>query len=1309
MAKDLSLLISADASKAVSGMNGFTESINKMAKSVAIASNTLDQTAPTDVKYIDNAKALGAAENNLLEALQKKARLQNQEAQNVKSLQKSYNDLTKVMQNLQMMQGNQDTGALKQIATWRTELNNQISELTPKTFGSADSNELAFYSLIGDEIGRATAKLSQYEKALKNSIKYQGENSEAAKKAADAYKKQKEEVDKLSSSTEKSNSRVKNLIKSFVSAQAIVYLVQKGFYLLTSALTEWSATAAKAEETANLFNTTFSQIESSANNIASTMASSMGMATSTMQEALGMFGDLAMGYGQSQAAALSFAETAVQTSLDIISFKNIVGDTTEIMSAFASGLAGNFENFRKYGYIITQAEIKTRLQEKGLDKLSGSALQFAKVQETLNIIIEKSANAQGDLVKTLDSTENINRRLAEANKALIETLGKGINTVLNPLKLVWIDIADSINKAVQAQKQFSDGQKNISVYDIHNNENDALSFSESVKSAFRVPVWTENRDIRILEDLAVTMRLFGATADDVISIMDRYGLKYSSQMEEVLRLQDKTIAQEKQQETLREKQRTEFTNTTSNYVSVLDSVNSITGVSPTIDYGASIARIEIDTDATRALMGRYFRAGLEDAFNALSSASFGDFASQLDLVFGSIHDFELDGLTAQAESLKSFYETIYNAIESGQVNLENSAELLSSIVSRWQDVQKEIEEVSAYNEALSFVSSSMSNVNTQIRQAGMSDEEKAIDDIISEWSKALENIGDRDVSELNTQFSALIESTKKLYKVQDDLTKQEEYRAALEEAQNSLNEAISKNTTYSLNERQSSNYEINQQRAAALASATNEDQIAELTAVFDAWIKENEKYYDKLAETAIGDFNSNLAPVTATYSYAGFGTNVIAQNAYNEAMQKGMDMWYELETLLKDYGYSTEELTAVQAQAMKDIQDNAIKAGKSASSKAQGDMFDDIFGNAMSAMGEIGDVITSIMDAASIAGGVWGVVINLIIKLIAQTEVFVELANTITDSILPAINAFLKPMLPVLEATKEVIGQLFYDILNPLYELMIQINEITLVLFESLQPLFDIFNDVSDVIGDTLYPIFAALGNLFSILIQPLNIVMVLLRDFLIPVFNIFTPLLELLSKAFIVLYAAVNVSLNFVVDIVKWMVGNVVSFFTSMINGVIKVLRSINIFGWRPFGGLKTIDDSMWREWANINPFENAQKNWDDTLSLLDSINKSNMEISDNTSKADISDLEKVYEKGLISGSEFEALVADKLGLDYKYKDDYSAYFDQYAQNQGTRISYGTVNIEINGYSGNAKELAREIKKILQEDNVNPKFNMVV
>ena len=207
MAKELKVFISADASQAIKGMEGFTDSLSKMQKDVINASNNVDAAAE-GLKDITNtsaaedyAKAVSVLDANtekLLKRLQKEVGIMNQNGATVKDLQKEYQKLGKVMNSLQLGQGNQDTKAINELKAWQNTIQDAIKGMKS---GGADSNsyenQLAFYQAIGDEVGIAREKLSLYERQLRTAIATEGKSSVSARKLTKTYKEQAEQLCKV--------------------------------------------------------------------------------------------------------------------------------------------------------------------------------------------------------------------------------------------------------------------------------------------------------------------------------------------------------------------------------------------------------------------------------------------------------------------------------------------------------------------------------------------------------------------------------------------------------------------------------------------------------------------------------------------------------------------------------------------------------------------------------------------------------------------------------------------------------------------------------------------------------------------------------------------------------------------------------------------------------------------------------------------------------------------------------------------------------------------------------------------------------
>lgn len=1349
---ELRVEIIADATSALDGMQGFTKSLNTLTKDAAKASNalddayrTLDKATPENAAkaFDDYWKAMKDAQStadDLTGYLNKQTLIVERQGAGVKELTKQYNALGKVMDKLSLMSGNQQSMAIAGVGAIQAGVGTALSDMKDASPAAMSSDEaaLAYYRMIGDELGAAQEQLRQYEKQLKSLIKTQGEGSDAALKTAEAYKKQKKEVDNLSASSKKASTRIKNLISSFVSAQAIVYLVQAAFNLLVRAVTDWAGAAAHAEETANLFNTTFEGVASTANNVAATMASSLGLARSTAQETLGLFGDLAMGYGQSTAAALEFAEAASQTALDIMSFKNVSGDVSSIMQTFASGLAGNFENFRKWGIIVTQTEINSRLAAKGLDKLSGSALQYAKVQETLAIVQEKSANAMGDMEKTLDSTENLNRRVAEANKALSESLGEGINTILNPLKEMWLDIAESINKANDAQDLFNAGQKDIKVYDIHENEDDYAAFHTELMDAYEVARNVATYTASTEEDMK---RAFDAFYEVFIkfdaSIFDlpQYELynDYSEEVRKMVKAASEKAVADREAARILEEQTTAFEKLQGQTVNFINTLAGIKGVSMSADYAGISSNLAM-TSSSGQIFDLEVKNAVSDALASIASSDWQDYLSQLDLAFNPS---EADGLEAKANAIQSVYEAIYNAVATNEINLEDADATLNEVVALWVDTQSQIEALAENAERLNRLESSITgaqgdatSIEKQIAQFDMDDAERQLDDVMRAMEEALEDASTESEAESVRQaFNALYQSTAQLVAMQQKQAEQEAFDSALSGVNDSISELERELAGMTEHERELADIEA--QRQEALEGITDAGKISELNAAFDKWIdlsnalqaqalaqNRTEHSFTSFQDGLLDQISLQISDLIGRNKYGTrlYGsTSKAAQDAYNQALQAGVEEWNAyVEATLSNFEEGSEEYHAEMERLGEEAKKARIQImalGEDAAHVADEMAWQNIGAEALGSLGGIGDIIGAFTGVAPNAAGPWGAVAEVMISLASQLEAVTTLTGMLSDAITPIMDAFLKPFVPILESLTSLLSNLLYEILNPFYSFIVFIADALEMVLEVFDPFMSALSQFGTLLGDilfpilqTLYPILAIIGEVLSIVGDSLGWVVDLLTVALAPALLLVAEILGVVANIFVYVYAAISYVITLIWTSVQWVIGQVMGGIIDFINGVIDLINKI------PFVNIGHVGYGSYDEWRNQNPLDEAEKAWTEALGLLDGINKSNMEIADNTGEnADLSALEDALKAGLITADEFEGIAAKYTGMDYVYKDSILADPSQYAERQGATVSYGGVTININGFDGDTRQLAREIARVLEADSDNPLFDMAI
>ena len=1330
---DLKIDIVANASNALKGIDAVIDSTNKLRNAVAKSGNqdvggvVSADTTKAAKAYTERLKriiALSGDYNNDIKAAQKLVRTLTGEYQKLATVTN-----TPVMNDYfsqgikearefvdQLEKAAEAQRKLKAQAAAESSFKATWAEAKGQQKGYGDNQ--AFMRLIGDEAGLAKLKLDEYENALRNVIKLEGEGSSKAKELAAQYKKQQDVLSKLSSTTTKFSVRVSNLIKSFVSAQAIVYLVQKSFYLLTDGIRAASEAAAEAEETANLFNTTFSNIATTANGVANAMSSALGISTAAAQQALGTFGDLAMGYGQTQSAALEFAESAVTLGLDLISFKNITGDTTQILQALASGLAGNYENFRKWGIIVTMTEVNARLAAKGYDKLTGSALQFAKIQETLAIVQEKSANAQGDMEKTLDSTANVTRRVTEANKELLANIGSGINQVLTPLKLMWLDIAESINKATKAMALYDSGQKNIGVYDIKNNKQDRRSFETDIINSYGSEAYMGS--MRIVDEEAFlgsmneVMRIYEATAADVLNVLRKNNVEYTASFAKAVIGIEKLAKAEREEERLLDGRRgtlEDLTASAENYFAALQKIQGVaitTGfekfhhegnIESIIASGASLEKAKDEIAAKT-------REGVLEGFSSLKDASWESYISPIDLVFGKTD--EVDGLTKKLDSIYSMYEEINNyAITSGA----DYTDILSAVASYYKEIQGSIEAITAEEERRANIKAiqggmqgQLYDLNKQTAQLGMSDREKALDEISRQYTESLQSLNAEsstyinELSNLTAYTEALKDATNNYYDALDKKDAEEEKRGtftdALENLRNIRDDAQGQLITSGMTERETALYEllgVFKEVMAALdpnSSTYAEDQ-AEAAELFKEASKDMNAYYDDMEKQAKEEAKKSAASAFAGVTDA-TGRQQTFQLPWQDELDSAIDAfdsafndWAELYI---EAGHTQSEVDAEYSKQLERLKKNQVA-----------DSYAKAGNTAFAGLGELADLINAVSSFASGAGA--GTLVTMFASLATQTEAFAKASSILTDSVLPVLNAFLEPLIPVLETLAEIIGTVLYAALNPLYEMMLSIGTILSTVLGLLQPVLTLLMQISDLVGDFLYPIFQGITLIFQSLMEPLMGLFQIVADILMPILTPFIALLQTLATALIYVYAAFNTAIQFVVDCLQWVAGWIMKGILGFVNGVIDLLNKI------PFVNIKKIDTSKYDKWAATNPFDEAEKNWNEAIGLLDEINKSNMEIADNTESQDVdlSVYEDLLSGGIISANEYMAMVNKALGKGYWDPVDYIAaengsYMDYRGTGQSVNVSYGDTTIVINGEGLDAEDIANTIYRKLQE-----------
>ena len=470
-------------------------------------------------------------------------------------------------------------------------------------------------------------------------------------------------------------------------------------------LEESTKAAAEAEQVFSKLNTVFGETSGAMGEVVS-LASQIGVASSTAASALSTVGDLLQAQGQTATQSLQTASEWVSQFQDIIAFKDINMSLEEFAQNFMSGAAGNLRNFRTFGSIVKESAVNAELAKKGLDKLTGSELELAKMTTRAEMALEQQKNAIGATQREWDSMLSVNRRYEEAVKGLKESLGDWANDVIKPIKKWWTEVLEEINKASKAQEEFLSGKKNISVYDL-SDESDFNAFYEKISSAISTGFYDESSGMQysLLEAESAIIK-FGASAEDVEKVIKRLynvfedndvfasGDKFSTFIDK-LRKSLKSVETDRDFEKQMEDWNNGLKDLAENadaFVEALAELKGVEGVSS--DY-ISIISGNISSEKIamnkRNSINENIKKNIETAIKSITETSLENYSNITETLFEE--DSVQKAYTTWLDEIESMYVILYNRmVKYGDVTQEQLDEVSRILQEFVEFVDEEVEE-----------------------------------------------------------------------------------------------------------------------------------------------------------------------------------------------------------------------------------------------------------------------------------------------------------------------------------------------------------------------------------------------------------------------------------------------------------------------------------------------------------------------------------------------------------------------------------------------------------------------------------------
>ena len=956
MAGRIELVISADASNAIKTVKAMQTNINNLAKNLPkMEMNFAQSGSAEDLQKINQQMS------EILSLIDRAASAINQANPSISEAQAKYEMLTNVIESLGREYGGLDTESLKYLK----DLRNVVQETV-----SAENS---------------TKKMTVAQNSLATATKAAGN---AAKVSSNYFKK------------------LLDTTKNVFIFRAIMKAIQS-ISKIADFMEESTKAAAEAEQVFSKLNTVFGETSGAMGEVVS-LASQIGVATSTAASALSTVGDLLQAQGQTATESLQTATEWVSKFQDIIAFKDINMSLEEFAQNFMSGAAGNLRNFRTFGSIVKESAVNAELAKKGLDKLTGSELELAKMTTRAEMALEQQKNAIGATKREWDTMLSVNRRYEEAVKGIKESFGDWFNNVVKPVKNWWASILEDINNANKAQEEFLSGKKNINVYDL-SDQSDFNKFYEKISSAVSTGFYDESSGMQysLLEAESAIIK-FGASAEDVEKVIERLynvfedndvfasGDKFSTFIDK-LRKSLKSIETDRDFENQMEDWNNGLKNLAENadtFIEALAELKGVEGVSS--DYISMISgNISSEKFAMnkRNAINESIKKNIETAIKSITETNLENYSNITEKLFEE--DSVQKAYTSWLDEVESMYVILYNRmVKYGDVTQEQ----LDEVYNKWKEIYAEADKYSKLESAFQTGATNGSYANdirlktrTNLNQSFL---EKQYEPVGAEVPEGLAQA----YAEIELYYEDLINSTQtslierqKLYKLRDEEKLQTKEYLTLLEKENKEREKASK--------------------LEELATGTTdyEKQLAQL---------EMSDY-----EKTLDDFDRMLKGIT--------DQDIV------DAITKQKEAFIALTEATKAYD---QKQTTQQA-------------------------WEDLGSQATGAFGEFGTFVTSLDSLGDVLGGGGGL-LSILIDILAQTEVATRLSSLLTDSILPTLNAFLEPLLPMIDMLSEAIKSLVEIVLVPLFPILQGIaSTLTLVIGSVMTGLDLIANGVKKTIG----------------------------------------------------------------------------------------------------------------------------------------------------------------------------------------------------------------------------------------------------
>lgn len=285
---------------------------------------------------------------------------------------------------------------------------------------------------------------------IKKSTERWGENSRQTSNLVAQYNKAQGEVDRLTVEIEKNNEALEKSKKSTISAgdgfdklsekmKSAGESISKMGKTLSVAVTAPLVVAGKKiidvgsdyEEAVGKIEATMGSMSQSIISWSSKTLESFGVASVSALQMTGDLGNMAtsMGIAQKEAAGMGMRLTELASDLSTFHDKSLDVAQTALVSIFT----GETESLKKFGVVMTEANLKQYALDNGFKKNINSMSQAEKVLLRYNFVLDQTASAHGNYARESDNFGASMMTFKEATKELGVVLSTELLPIITPI------------------------------------------------------------------------------------------------------------------------------------------------------------------------------------------------------------------------------------------------------------------------------------------------------------------------------------------------------------------------------------------------------------------------------------------------------------------------------------------------------------------------------------------------------------------------------------------------------------------------------------------------------------------------------------------------------------------------------------------------------------------------------------------------------------------------------------------------------------------------------------------------------------